>query len=252
VAGVGDGTLASARPFRAPHHTISAQGLVGGGTTPMPGEVTLAHRGVLFLDELPEFSRMALDALRQPLEEGHIEITRGQRTIVYPARAMVVGACNPCPCARGDDCRCDALALGRYSRRMSGPLLDRIDLVCEVRAVPPVELVGEDVAAQTSAQVRERVSAARRRQAARLKQSSATCNGDMDGRLTRRLVPVGSALAPRLVAASDRDLITGRGYDRVLRVARTIADLEDSPEVGDRHVDEALGYRLSGSQLVAA
>src|SRR4051794_12013661 len=252
VAGVGDGTLASARPFRAPHHTISAPGLVGGGSTPLPGEVTLAHRGVLFLDELPEFSRSSLDALRQPLEEGRIEVTRGQRTIVYPARATVVGACNPCPCARGADCNCDALALGRYARRMSGPLLDRIDIVCEVRPVPAVELVRGRGGTETSAQVRKRVSAARRRQAARLKRTGANCNGDMDGRLTRRLVPVGSALAPRLLAASDNDLLTGRGYDRVLRVARTIADLEDTGEVGEGHVDEALGYRLSGSILVAA
>src|SRR4051794_39804827 len=252
VTGVGDGSLAATRPFRAPHHTISAQGLVGGGPTPLPGEVTLAHRWVLFLDELPEFSRSSLDALRQPLEEGCIEITRGQRTIVYPARATVVGACNPCPCARGADCNCDALALGRYARRMSGPLLDRIDIVCEVRPVPAVELVRGRGGTETSAQVRKRVSAARRRQAARLKRTGANCNGDMDGRLTRRLVPVGSALAPRLLAASDNDLLTGRGYDRVLRVARTIADLEDTGEVGEGHVDEALGYRLSGSILVAA
>jgi magnesium chelatase family protein len=252
VAGVGDGGLAIARPFRAPHHTISAQGLVGGGSTPRPGEVTLAHRGVLFLDELPEFSRSSLDALRQPLEEGRIEITRGQRTIAYPARATVVGACNPCPCARGAGCDCDALALGRYARRMSGPLLDRIDIVCEVRAVPPVELVRKETTGETSERVRERISVARKRQAARLKRTPATCNGDMDGRMTRRLVPVEGAAAPRLLAASRRDLITGRGYDRVLRVARTIADLEPAAHVRDHHIDEALGYRLSGSVLVAA
>src|SRR3954451_14481334 len=183
VTGVGDGSLAATRPFRAPHHTISAQGLVGGGPTPLPGEGTLAHRGVLFLDELPESSRSSLDALRQPLEEGCIEITRGQRTIVYPARATVVGACNPCPCARGADCDCDALALGRYARRMSGPLLDRIDIVCEVRPVPAVELVREGHGGEPSARVRERVAAARRRQAARLKRTGANCNGDMDGRV---------------------------------------------------------------------
>ena len=252
VAGVGDGSLATTRPFRAPHHTISASGLVGGGSTPMPGEVTLAHRGVLFLDELPEFSRSSLDALRQPLEEGRIEVTRGQRTIIYPARATVVGACNPCPCARGANCDCDALALGRYARRMSGPLLDRIDIVCEVRAVPPLELVREKATGEASQQVRERVSAARERQTARLKGSSATCNGDMDGRMTRRLVPLEGGMTPRVLAASDRDLLTGRGYDRVLRVARTIADLEAVAQVRDDHIDEALGYRLGGSVLAAA
>src|SRR4051794_14682497 len=252
VAGLGDGTLAAERPFRSPHHTISAQGLVGGGSTPMPGEVTLAHRGVLFLDELPEFSRSSLDALRQPLEEGKIEITRGQRSIEYPARATVVGACNPCPCAAGGACHCDSLSLARYARRMSGPLLDRIDIVCDVRAVPPLELVKEDVTGERSASVRVRVIAARERQQKRLKGTAATCNGDMDGRMTRQLVPVSAAVRPRLLVASDRELITGRGYDRVLRVAQTIADLEDVAAVADRHVDEALGYRLSGSILAAA
>jgi magnesium chelatase family protein len=252
VAGLGTGTLAAERPFRSPHHTISAQGLVGGGSTPLPGEVTLAHRGVLFLDELPEFARTSLDALRQPLEEGRIEITRGQRSIDYPARATVVGACNPCPCARGPACRCDALALGRYARKMSGPLLDRIDIICDVRAVPPLELVREDVTGERSAKVRERVIAARERQGRRLKGTAATCNGDMDGRMTRELVRVDPAVRPRLLAASDRELITGRGYDRVLKVAQTIADLEDVPAVRERPVDEALGYRLGGATLAAA
>jgi magnesium chelatase family protein len=225
---------------------------VGGGATPMPGEVTLAHRGVLFLDELPEFSRSSLDALRQPLEEGKIEITRGQRSIEYPAQATVVGACNPCPCAAGGTCHCDSLSLARYARRMSGPLLDRIDIVCDVRAVPPLELVKDEATGEGSASVRDRVIAARECQQRRLKGTAATCNGDMDGRMTRRLVPVSAAVRPRLLAASNRELITGRGYDRVLRVAQTIADLEDEAAVAQRHVDEALGYRLGGSTLAAA
>jgi magnesium chelatase family protein len=252
VAGLGDGTLAAERPFRSPHHTISAQGLVGGGSSPRPGEITLAHRGVLFLDELPEFARSALDALRQPLEEGRIDVTRGQRTITYPARVTVVGACNPCPCGRGGTCDCDITARARYARRMSGPLLDRIDLVCEVRAVPPLELVKDGATGERSARVRERVVAARERQGKRLARTPARCNGDMDGRLTRDLVPIGSALRPRLVAASDQELITGRGYDRVLRVARTIADLGEAEAVGEEHVDEALGYRLGGWTTAAA
>jgi magnesium chelatase family protein len=252
VAGLGDGTLAADRPFRSPHHTISPQGLVGGGSAPRPGEVTLAHRGVLFLDELPEFARAALDALRQPLEEGGIDITRGQRTITYPARVTVVGACNPCPCARGGACDCGALAKARYARRMSGPLLDRVDLICEVRAVPPLELVREIGAGERSAHVRDRVIAARERQRERLAGTAARCNGDMDGRMTRELVAVEPALRPRLVSVSDQELITGRGYDRVLRVARTIADLQGAEAVGEDHVDEALGYRLGGVVTAAA
>ena len=143
VAGIGSGRLAAERPFRAPHHTISPQGLVGGGARPMPGEITLAHRGVLFLDELPEFSRTAVDALRQPLEEGRVEVMRGQRTLEFPANAIVVAACNRCPCARpADRCDCEPGQLSRYRRRLSGPLVDRIDLVCQVERVPAVELVG--------------------------------------------------------------------------------------------------------------
>ena len=138
------GRLIRERPFRAPHHTISAQGLVGGGAVPRPGELTLAHRGVLFLDELAEFARVALDALRQPLEEGRVEIMRGQRTLEFPANAILVAACNRCPCGRSADrCRCAAGERDRYLRRLSGPLLDRLDLVCEVRPVPAVELVGD-------------------------------------------------------------------------------------------------------------
>jgi magnesium chelatase family protein len=250
AAGIGSGRLATERPFRAPHHTISAQGLVGGGTRPMPGEMTLAHRGVLFLDELPEFARSAVDALRQPLEEGHIEITRNQRTLEFPANAIVVAACNRCPCAHPRDrCTCTALELARYQRRLSGPLVDRIDLVCQVESVPATELVAAaGVGRTTSAHVRSRVIAARRRQFARLAGTGALCNGDMDGRLTRRQVPLGADLASRLLAARDRISLSGRGHDRVLRVARTIADLDDRDELTETDVDEALSYRLDSWQ----
>jgi magnesium chelatase family protein len=254
AAGTGNGRLATERPFRAPHHTISAQGLVGGGTRPMPGEITLAHRGVLFLDELPEFARSAVDALREPLEEGRVEITRGQRTLDFPANAIVVAACNRCPCARTPDrCSCTALELARYQRRLSGPLVDRIDLVCQVESVPPAELVGDQGEHRThSGEVRERVVAARRRQLARLVGSGALCNGDMDGRLTRRQVPLDARVAARLLAIRDRIALSGRGHDRVLRVARTIADLEGSDAVAEVHVDEALSYRLDAWQRVTA
>ncbi|HET8821194.1 MAG TPA: YifB family Mg chelatase-like AAA ATPase [Thermoleophilaceae bacterium] len=254
AAGIGNGRLATVRPFRAPHHTISAQGLVGGGARPMPGEITLAHRGVLFLDELPEFARAAVDALRQPLEEGRVEITRGQRTLDFPANAIVVAACNRCPCARPPDrCACTALELARYQRRLSGPLVDRIDLVCQVEPVPAAELVGHSGDhRESSAEVRTRVAAARRRQLARLAGTGVLCNGDMDGRLTRRLVPLDKGLAARLLAVRSRLPLSGRGHDRVLRVARTIADLEGRGALTESDLDEALSYRLDTWERVAA
>ncbi len=254
AAGIGDGRLAAMRPFRAPHHTISAQGLVGGGTRPLAGEITLAHRGVLFLDELPEFARAAVDALRQPLEEGRVEITRGQRTLEFPANAIVVAACNRCPCARPPDrCACTALELARYQRRLSGPLVDRIDLVCQVEAVPAVELVGRTEASRvTSDVVRARVMAARKRQLVRLAGSGVLCNGDMDGRLTRSQVPLDDALTDRLLAGRGRLPLSGRGHDRVLRVARTIADLNSRDRLLESDLDEALSYRLDTWDRVAA
>ncbi|MGH2761901.1 MAG: YifB family Mg chelatase-like AAA ATPase [Thermoleophilaceae bacterium] len=254
AAGIGSGRLTTERPFRAPHHTISAQGLVGGGNRPMPGEITLAHRGVLFLDELPEFGRAAIDALRQPLEEGYVEIMRGQRALEFPANAMLVAACNRCPCARAPDrCACTSLEVGRYLRRLSGPLLDRIDLVCEVDQVPALELVRAQRGSQaTSAEVLERVIAARARQHARLAGTGALCNGDMDGRLTRRKVRLDAALTATLLAARDRLSLSGRGHDRVLRVARTIADLDGREQIHESDMDEALSYRLDGREVLAA
>jgi magnesium chelatase family protein len=254
AAGIGNGRLATERPFRAPHHTVSAQGLVGGGSRPMPGEITLAHRGVLFLDELPEFGRAAVDALRQPLEEGYVEIMRGQRTLEFPANAVVVAACNRCPCARPpDNCTCTALEVGRYMRRLSGPLLDRIDLVCQVEQVPALQLVGSVPQAQPgTASIRERVMHARERQHARLAGTGALCNGDMDGRLTRGKVRLDAALTAGLLAARDRLNLSGRGHDRVLRVARTIADLDDREHLRPTDLDEALSYRLEGAEVLAA
>jgi magnesium chelatase family protein len=253
AAGLGSGRLVRRRPFRAPHHTISAQGLVGGGPVPRPGEVTLAHRGVLFLDELAEFGRVALDALRQPLEEGRVEIMRGQRTLEFPANAILVAACNRCPCGRpADRCRCLAAERDRYMRRLSGPLLDRLDLVCEVRPVPAAELAGTAPEEPSSATVRERVADARERQRRRLTGTRARCNADMDGRLTRRRVSLPADTAAGLVAARERAGLSGRGHDRVLRVARTIADLAGRESVEPRDVEEALSYRLDGWERLAA
>ena len=248
AAGLVRGGLVAERPFRAPHHTISASGLVGGGVPPKPGEITLAHNGVLFLDELPEFARPALEALRQPIEEGTVAVVRAQRSITYPARAMLVAACNGCPCARPEgQCTCDDLDRKRYARRLSGPLLDRIDLVCELGHPPPPMLAGDATRAETSAAVRERVVAARRRQTERLRADGVACNAAMDARLTRERI----RLAPAAVAAS-LERLSGRGQDRVLRLARTIADLAASEEVQPDHLDEAIGYRLTEPVRAAA
>jgi magnesium chelatase family protein len=254
AAGLGGGQLADQRPFRAPHHTISAQGLTGGGAYPRPGEITLAHRGVLFLDEVAEFSRPALEALRQPLEQGRIEVTRGQRSVAFPARVMLVAACNPCPCARAaGECRCSEVDRQRYGRRLSGPLLDRIDLVCHAAAPRVAELVGpRPQQAEGSATVRERVIAARERQRERLAGHGALCNAEMDGPLTRLRAAVPHAAVRRLLFSAEAGSLTGRGHDRVLRLARTIADLDGRDRVVTADVEEALGYRLTTSLAHAA
>lgn len=253
VAGLGAGGLVTERPFRAPHHTISPSGLVGGGAVPRPGEITLAHRGVLFLDELPEFQRHTLEALRQPLEEGRIWVTRGQRSLEFPADFMLVAAANECPCARPDgDCRCSEIDRNRYARRLSGPLLDRIDLVCHVPKAKPVELVAAGDTALSTNVVRERVGAARERQAFRLGAEATLTNGAMDGRMTRRHVRPDPAAVDLLLDGHRRLSLTARGHDRVLRIARTIADLEGSDLVKTVHVAEALGYRAGSATGLAA
>jgi magnesium chelatase family protein len=252
VAGLGDGSLASERPFRAPHHTISAAGLVGGGAVPRPGEITLAHRGVLFLDELAEFARPALEALRQPLETGLVSVTRGQRTLEFPAQAALVAACNDCPCGRRDGtCVCGAAEISRYRRRLSGPLLDRIDLICVLDAAPPPGASGTGGNAETTAAVRLRALAARERQSVRLA-GRARCNALMTPRTTfATLRPDHRALAA-LNAGSTARLLTGRGHDRVLRVARTIADLDGRDRVSATDVLEAVGFRPASAAREAA
>ena len=234
------------RPFRAPHHHISASGLVGGGAVPVPGEATLAHHGVLFLDELSEFSRDALEALRQPLEDGRVAIVRGQRTAIYPTRIMLVAATNPCPCGYlgSDRCRCSEPELARHRRRLSGPLLDRIDLQVHVARPSAEELRGP--AHCSSATERERVMLARERQLARLEGSRATCNAHMDVAQVRRLVRLEPDAERELWRDYDKGALSARGHQRVLRVARTVADLAGSETVGRVHVLHALALRRDG------
>ena len=254
VAGLSGGELVSERPFRAPHHTISPSGLVGGGSPPRPGEITLAHRGVLFLDELAELSRPALEALRQPLEDGRAEIVRRQRSIVFPAQAMLLGACNQCPCARAPAlCVCTDLDRARYARRLSSPLLDRIDLVCELEPLDPTVVASSEPDPDSgSAVVRRRVVAARDRQVRRLDGSGALSNAAMDSRLTRHHVPLDRGLRERLLERHRGSPLTARGHDRVMRIARTIADLAGAGRVEPPHLEEALGFRLTAPGHAAA
>ncbi len=245
VAGVHrSGGLVTQRPFRAPHHTISASGLVGGGQLPRPGEASLAHHGVLFLDELSEFPRASLEALRQPVEDGQVTVVRGQRSLVLPSRFTHVAATNPCPCGyAGSDrpCVCGEVELARHRRRLSGPLLDRLDLLVTVSRPSAAEL--QAPARARSSDVRERVLAARARQQARLAGTSASCNGQMDGRLVRRFALPSDAARRALGRAYEQGSLTARAYDRVLRVARTIADLEERELIELDDVMHALSLR---------
>ncbi|MBL8980793.1 MAG: YifB family Mg chelatase-like AAA ATPase, partial [Gemmatimonadetes bacterium] len=236
------------RPFRAPHHTLSTSALVGGGTIPRPGEVTLAHHGVLFLDELQEMPRSRLDVLRQPMEEGRVLIARAQQAITFPAAFALVGAMNPCPCGYAGDasgrCRCAAADVMRHRGRVSGPLADRIDLSV---SVPPLALsVLHQRSGPGSAEVRARVEAARRRQQERYAgRNAATCNARATGRWIDRHTPVAPEARALLTRASERAGLSARGYHRILAVARTVADLDGAETVHASHVAEAFHFRTS-------
>ena len=242
------GTLVAERPFRAPHHTASDAGLVGGGAIPRPGEVSLAHNGVLFLDELPEYRRSVLEALRQPMEDGEVSHSRARVTLRYPARFMLAAEMNPCACglygADGDRCTCDPAAVARYRSRVSGPLLDRIDLHIEVPAVPVEDLRGVG-SAERSEVVRARVTAARMRQHERFRRvPDVVANSHMGSREIRRWCALDDASARILRKAMTRLALSARAHDRVLKVARTIADLEGVSRLNFHHVGEAIQYRL--------
>jgi magnesium chelatase family protein len=247
IAGLHAPGLVQSRPFRAPHHTISSAGLVGGGAPPRPGEATLANHGVLFLDELAEFQRSSLDALRQPLEDGCVTIVRGQRALVFPTRFMLVAATNPCPCGFagvGDRCRCGDADLRRHARRLSGPLLDRMDMLINVER--PTEHDLRAAPHTSSARARERVAHARERQRFRLAGYPARCNGEMDARLARRYVRLDEAAERALAQAYAVGALSARGRHRVVRVAQTIADLEAHDRVTHADLLTALSLRQRG------
>jgi magnesium chelatase family protein len=239
AAGTG---LVTQRPFRAPHHTISDVALVGGGAQPRPGEISLAHRGVLFLDEMAEFSRHVLEVLRQPIEEGVVRIARAARTCSFPARFMLIGAMNPCPCGYAGDatrtCKCTAQQIARYGARLSGPLRDRLDLTVPVAAMPARDL-SEGAGGETSVAIRDRVVAARQRQLAR----GGRLNATLQGRPLRAVTQLDPDARRLLDRALEKLALSARGYDRVLRVARTIADLDAEDRISAEHLGEALQFR---------
>jgi magnesium chelatase family protein len=241
-----NGSVITKRPFRSPHHTVSDAGLIGGGRIPKPGEVSLAHNGVLFLDELPEFKKNVLEVLRQPLEDGHVTIARSQISVTFPARFMLVAAMNPCPCGyRGDpkhECRCTPFTVQRYWSRISGPLLDRIDIQVEVPAVEWRDLTGRPEGESSSA-IRVRVRNARDVQLDRFEQAGIFCNGQMSNKHLKRYCQLDEQSLSVLERAVDALGLSARAYHRVLKIARTIADLRASEDILPEHVAEAIQYR---------
>jgi magnesium chelatase family protein len=234
------------RPFRAPHHTISHAGLVGGGNWPHPGEVSLAHRGVLFLDELPEFGMRVLEVLRQPIEDKVVTISRAQGSLTFPANFMLVAAMNPCPCGYYGDpvrpCTCSAAVVTKYQKRISGPLLDRIDIHIEVPRWG-YEKLSEKRPGEHSEVVRRRVETARQVQRERFENTGLVCNSDMRPAEVRKYCSLDETSRSLMKTAMNQLQLTARAYHRVLKLARTIADLAGAPEIAPAHLAEALQYR---------
>lgn len=244
--GASKSPLVNVRPFRAPHHTISDAGLIGGGTIPTPGEVSLAHNGVLFLDELPEYKRNALEALRQPLEEGSVTISRSSMSLTFPSRFMLAAAMNPCPCGYFTDpakeCACGAHMIRKYRSRISGPLMDRIDIHIEAPAVKYNEIIGSPDGEPSEA-IRGRVNQARRRQLERFAGDGVYCNGQMSVKQIRKICVLDGASQSILKIAIEKLGLSARAHDKVLKLARTIADLEGASDISSEHVAEAVQYR---------
>lgn len=241
-----DQALITQRPFRAPHHTISDAGLIGGGNIPRPGEVSLAHNGVLFLDELAEFRKNVLEMLRQPLEDSKVTISRAAASLTYPSNFMLIAAMNPCPCgyfsSPTHECTCSHHQIQRYRSRISGPLLDRMDIHIEVPAVSYRDLAGREIS-ESSGDIRKRVAAARAIQTQRFSKANIYCNARMSSRHIKKFCPIDDVSNRLLESAIDRLGLSARAYTRILKIARTIADLEGQAQIAPSHVAEAIQYR---------
>ncbi len=243
-----DNPLMTKRPYRSVHHTASQNGIIGGGSNPKPGEITLAHRGVLFLDELAEFPRQVLEVLRQPLEDGEVVISRAKNSIKYPAQFMLVGAMNPCPCGfLGDkekDCSCSEFQIQRYRSKLSGPLLDRIDLIVNVPRLTTDELINTKSDTEPSSEIRKRVVAARKIQAKRYADEGILTNAELSSKQIKKYCKLDEKTLEFLKSAAQKFQLSGRKYDRVLKIARTIADLGGNKDIKLEHITQALQYRV--------
>ncbi|MBE7712094.1 MAG: ATP-binding protein [Cyanobacteria bacterium SIG31] len=242
-----DSPLMAKRPYRAVHHTASPNGIIGGGTNPKPGEITLAHRGVLFLDEMVEFPRQVLEVLRQPLEDGEVVISRSKSSVKYPCNFILLGAMNPCPCGflgdREKQCSCTETQIQRYRARLSGPLLDRIDLIIEVPRLTTEELINTTTESEPSAKIRERVIKARKIQAQRYEKEGILTNSELTAELVKKYCTLDEKSQQILKIAAEKYQLSGRKYNRVLKIARTIADLNGSDNIKTEHLTQALQYR---------
>ncbi len=243
-----DEPLMTKRPYRAVHHTASKNGIIGGGSSPRPGEITLAHRGVLFLDEMAEFQRQVLEVLRQPLEDGEVTISRTKNTIKYPAKFMLIGAMNPCPCGYLGDkekhCMCTEYQIQRYRSRLSGPLLDRIDLVVNVPRLTTDELINTKSEAEPSAKIRERVIRARKIQAKRYEKEGILTNSELSAKQIKKYCELDNKTADFLKSAAQKYQLSGRKYNRILKISRTVADLAGCENIQLEHISQALQYRV--------